>query len=361
MMSYKLLQIIWILTEVFFILSLLLLFIFFILKKIFDIKRGAHSKESISTKELHQKKYALLKTKQEIISYAKSIGELLINTEDPKKRIALKKYIQEIHLYPKIYSFYKKTNYNSFRLYFLSVIVPLSQEESRKLYYSILSDTETKDIPQFYIFATFGLALSSKNEDDLTSLYHIVSDLESKKNITQKLAQFFFTEAFKSMESSIYTSFLLHFTPEKPTTTLNALIYALQNVPINKQIEIKLLQWHEDFPNNAMLLISILRVLYTHKRKHPELILKHHNDHEDLIRIVCAKVGIDMLPKEKLGILTHYLCDKNIHVRKNFLIALAEHSITYDAIYHLVMQYYPKCLNAQQPCSSLEAYKKGII
>jgi len=359
--SYKLLHIIWILTEVFFILSILFLCLFFILKKIFDRKKNSLLKKTLSMEEIVKKEYLSLETDQEIITYAKSIGNILMDTTDFEKRMALKKHIQKINLYPKIYILYTHAYSHMMRLYFLSLIIPLAQAESNTLYHHILTDKKTKDISQFYTLAIFGLALSSTNTQDITSLYSIVEKLALEKNITQKLSQFFFTEAFKSVGEAVCILFFSSYSLKKITSTTNAMIYALQNIPSSETIENKLLLWHQEFPDNTMLLITILRVLYIHKSKHYSLILHHHTNHNNLIRIVCAKIGIDLLPREKLGILTHYLCDKNIHVRKNFLLSLAQHNISFKEIYRQTMKYYPNCFTKQQSCSSLEAYKKGLL
>ena len=206
-MSYKLLQIVWIITETFLILSLVLLALFFILKKMFDFQKSSFSKKTLPTEEICKKGHISFKKDQDFLIYAKSVGEILANTTDQKKRISLKEHIHKIHLYPKIYTLYTDTNIKMLRLYFLSLLVSLSQEESKELYHNILADEKTKDIPQFYTLAVLGLALSSNNKEDITSLYHVLLHLEQKKKISQKLSQFFFTQAFKSVDYSVCISF----------------------------------------------------------------------------------------------------------------------------------------------------------
>jgi hypothetical protein len=218
-----------------------------------------------------------------------------------------------------------------------------------------------KKMPEFMILALFGLALSTETKEHLKELYIILNQIDSQEYPTQKFSEFFLIQAFVSLDKREVLAFFEAFSPEKFTSVGYALIYALQALPASKEIHSVLVGIQEKYPSDHLLLISILRIGYAWKIHSEGLVLKYHQDKNDLVRIVCAKVGLETIPPSQYHLLTHYLYDQNPYVRKNFLIALSEQNISYTTVNKWIKSTYPGAIDEPLCQRSLSFYKKGIL
>jgi hypothetical protein len=359
--SYIILEIIWRITEIFFILSLFLLGFLFIVKKILDIKKKFIQRKQLQYMYHYLDKNIDFSNDVELISYSQVIGMRLLSTTEHAKREKIKVHIKELQLFEKLYKLYENTYMYRTKLYIFSSLVLFSDTQGRVLFHSVINNMKKrKEMPEFIVLALFGLALSTEKKEHLVELYEILEQIDEEEYPTQKFSEFFFIQAFISLEEGEIIHFLKEFRPKKLTFVSYGLVYALQPLPANLKIYHALLQLHNIYKDDSSLLVAIIRTQYTWKIKDDRLILKYYQHHHDLIRIVCAKIGLDIIDRSNFHLLSHYMCDENSYVRKNFLIALSEHNISQTTIMDWIKNTYPSCMEDPLLKRSLLLYKKGV-
>jgi hypothetical protein len=358
---YIILEIVWRATEIFFILSLLLLVLLFVVKKILDIKKKFIQKKQLQYMYHHLDNTIEFSSDVELISYSRVIGMRLLSTTEHDKREKIKGHIKELQLFDKLYILYQKAHMYRTKLYIFSSLVLFSDIQGRPLFHSIINNMKKrKKMPEFIILALFGLALSSERKEDLSELYSILEYIDEEEYPTQKFSEFFFIQAFISLEENEIIHFLNDFRPKKLMFVSYGLIYALQQIPVNSKIYHILLQLYDSYKDDPSLLVAILRLQYRWKIKDDRLILHYHQHHHDLVRIVCAKIGLDMIDMSSFHLLSHYICDQNLYVRKNFLISLSNHGISQSTMMAWIKNTYPACLEDPLLQKSLLLYEKGV-
>jgi len=360
-MSPVVLEVIWRITEIFFIFSLVLLVFLFVVKKILENK-----KKFIQEKQLQYMYHDInqpvdISNDVELIAYSQVVGMRLLSTTEHEKRNSIKEHIKALSLYDRLFELYQNTGMYRTKLYVFSSLVLLSDTKGRTLFFSVINNAhKRKEMPEFITLALFGLSLSTETKEHLAELYEILESIDKEEYPSQKFSEFFLIQAYLSLDKKEILNFFKTFEPQKLTSVCYALVYALQQLPGSLEMYHMLLAFYKRYKDDPLLLVAILRVQYYWKIKDESLILAYHQHNQDLVRIVCAKTGLDILERENYMFLSHYLCDANVYVRKNFLISAAEKQISKQTLIAWVKEYYPDCLNHPVFEKSLSIYEKGV-
>jgi len=360
-MSPIALEIIWRITELFFVLSLLFLVLLFVLKKVLDSKKSYIQKKQMQYMYHDINVLVDIVEDTELIAYSQVVGMRLLSTTEHQKREKIKQHIMTLGLFDRLLALYRDTGMYRTKLYIFSSLVLLADTKGRTLFLSVINNPhKRKEMPEFITLALFGLSLSTVTKEHLVELYEILERIDQEEYPSQKFAEFFFIQAYLSMQEEEILDFLSAFEPEKFSYVCYALLYALQPLPPNPEIFRILKRLHQKYQSDPLLLVAVLRVQYQWKLKDEGLILSYHQHSNDLVRILCAKIGLSLIPKEQYGVLSHYMCDQNAYVRKNYLIALSESNIPWEKLVLWVSTYYPLCLHDRLFEKSLLLYKKGV-
>jgi len=360
--SHLFLEIVWRVTEVFFLLSLLLLILLFIVKKHLDKKKNFIKEKQLQYIYHDINEEIALSSNAELIAYSQVISMRLLSATEHEKRESIKQHIQKLHLFERLSSLYRSSRMYRSKLYIFASLVLFSDVRGRVLYHSVINNAHKRtNMPEFMILALFGLALSTEKKEHLLELYAILEQMDGSEYPTQKFSEFFLIQAFVSLDERELLHFFEMFSPEKFTSVGYALIYALQSLPVSKEIHSVLLDIYGKYSFDALLLVSILRLEYAWKLKDERLVLANHQHENDLVRIVCAKVGLEIIDSSKYHLLTHYLYDENPYVRKNFLVALSSLNISYHTVTTWIEKTYPGSMDEALCKRSLLLYKKGIL
>ncbi len=361
--SSDMLKIVWIITEIFFIVSFIFLIILFIVHKII-YKRNLYFKNK-------EDKYASLdleievklSNEIEIIAYSHIIGLKLLNIRDKEKRKKIKDIIKKLNLYDKIFNIYTKKSTTQTRLYIFSILALLTEHKGRTFYIHMLDkkNKNNKDMIEFIRWIILALSISSKTHKDLEQLYKILQKLNNELFFTQKLYQFFLVESFYVIEDNELITFLNNFRPKEINHITTSVIYSLQSQKYSKDLYDSLMNIYQLYKKDTQMLVSILRTLDIWQCQEEDIIFKYHNSTNDLIRIVCAKVGLNMINESKFYILYHYLFDTNPYVRKNFLVALSKYQIPYYEIMYDIKKNYPQYITNDILRNSILQYKAGVL
>jgi len=355
------LEVIWRITEAFFLFSIVLLVLLFFIKKMLDNK-----KKYIQKKQLQYMYHDIdipidISSDVKLIAYCQVVGMRLLSTTEHLKREKIKHHIKSLKLFEKLLQLYQNTGIYRTKLYLFSSLVLLSDVQGRELFFSVLNNQhKRKEMPEFITLALFGLSLSTETEEHLAELYEILKDIDQEEYPSQKFSEFFLIQAYLSLDEDKILHFFETLHPEKFTSVGYALIYALQQLPANQEIYHTLLKLYRNYKDDHLLLVAVLRLQYHWKIADEQLLLSSYMHQNDLVRIVCAKIGLDILRKDKYILLSHYLCDLNSYVRKNFLMALTQKNVEQERLVLWIKEQYPTCLDNELFKNSLLIYKKGV-
>ncbi len=344
-------------SEIFFFTSIALLVVFFILKAFLDIKRKFLKKKSFQVKHREiQEELAHISPKN-LPKYANYLSSLS-DHQAYQKAIT---QIEATHLYDKLYALYDTKRLPLSRLALFHSLALLGDPKIRPLALSFTSDKEKrKKIPEFLTIELYALSLSSKNSVHIQELYFILETLDQEEYASQKFAEFFLVKAFISVEEEEILRFLAWMKQQEFNAVYFAAIYALSALPVNKRRHEALCELQHAHPRNRMLIVSFLRVSHRLGLKEPDIVLRHHNDTDDLLRIVCAKVALDMLEDSYYPLLSHYLYDPNPYVRKNFLLSLTKYHIKTETLMAWIEAHYPQHKEDSLTLKSIAQYQSGI-
>jgi len=346
-------DIVWKSTQVFFVLSLIIFVTFFIIKKILF-----YTNHTLSTKNIIYDNFHNIQpntaNKLDLLAYANSIGLRLLKSVNHNEAIALKESIHQTKLYTYIYKHYNTSHFSLEYLYYLNTIVLLQNEDARLLYHDILAK-EHHTIVEFNILALHGLALITSAPNDVLTLHHFLTKSYKNYWISQKLATYFFVISLKKLNNSEIVH-VLQRAPENSYITYG-LIYALRAIKPTQEMKEKLLQLQERNAQNDVLLIAILRTFYAWKTYVPELILSSYTHENELMRIVCSKIGLDLIGRNLSHKLLIYLVDDSQYVRNNFMDALQRHQYSKEKIISELKKYYPNFYKNQPLMQWLKYYR----
>lgn len=335
--SQLLIDIVWKSTQIFFILSFFIFFIFFIIKKILF-----YTNNSIQTKNIIYDNFQNIQpntaNRLDLLAYSNSMGVRLLKSQTSDKKNKLKEEILKKELYTSIVKHYNNSHFSIEYLYYLNTIVLLQDEESRLLYHKILSKGNY-DIAEFNILALHGLALIASTANDILTLHHYLTKSYENYWTSQKLATYFFIIALKNL-NTVETINTLGRIPANSYMTY-AFIYALKSIIPTQKMKEVLLHIQDENSQNDTLLITILRTFYAWKTYVPELILANYKHENVLMRVVCSKIGLDLVGKQSSYKLLIYLIDDSQHVRNNFMESLQRHQFKKEEIISDLKKYYP--------------------
>jgi hypothetical protein len=359
--SYIILEVVWLATETFFVFSLLLLGALLIIKTLFERKKNFIQEKQLEYMYHQLHTSVVLSTDIELIAYSKMIGMRLLSTRDIGKREEIKFHIEKLNLYDRLYTLYQKTKTYRNKLYLFSTLVLFADARIEDECQMLIKNKKLhKKMPEFRILSIFGIALSAQTKEDLYELYILLSQMDEEEYLTQKFSEFFFIQAYVSVKEEEIEGFLKIFKPEKFGFISYALIYALQSLPSSHKVYMELLNFHNNYTSDDALIVAILRVQSIWKIKNEDLLLKSHHNKNDLVRIVCAKVGAQILESSNYHLLSHYCCDENPFVRKNFLLTLSEWKISENTLVSWVEETYDTCTDDPLFHKSLKLYEKGV-
>jgi hypothetical protein len=356
--SLTLLDIVWYVTAVLFVISTFAFFSFFLVKKVLESKKSL-----LKTKQMKYAYYDIdrpvdLSKKVELVAYCRVLGMRLLTTTEEEKRVELKKHIVKMQLFEKLLKVYEKSNHYS-QLYLFSSLVLFADVKGRELFLSMFVNPKNDDIPEFKTLALFGLAISTKNKEHLMELYEILEKMDKEEFLTQKFSEFFLIQAYISLGEDKIADFLNTWKPKTFNSVCCALIYALQTLPSSPKIYQALLKLNKEY-NESLLLIATLRIQAHWKIKNSDLLLKNYNHINDVVRIVISRIALDIVKKEEYGLFSLYLYDENFYVRKNFLVSLAQVDIPLNVLRSWIVEYYPTSIENVLLEKSLTLYEKGI-
>lgn len=348
-------------SEIFFFTSIALLVVFFILKAFLDIKRKFLKKKSFQVEHSEIQEELAHISPQNLSKYAKVVGVYLSSLSDHQAYQKSITQIEATHLYDKLYVLYNTKRLLLSRLALFPSLALLEDPKIRPLALSFIYDKEKrKKIPEFLLMGLCALSLSSKNTVHIQELYFILEKLDQEEYTSQKFSEFFLTKAFTSVEEEEILHFLAWMKKQQFNAVYFAAIYALSALPVNKRRHEALCELKHAHPRNRMLIVSFLRVSHRLGLKEPDTVLRHHNDTNDLLRIVCAKVALDMLEDSYYPLLSHYLYDSNPYVRKNFLLSLTKHHIKTEMLMTWVETHYPQHKEDALALKSIALYQSGV-
>jgi len=329
-------EIIWIVTELFFIFSIILLLLLTLARHISSY-RVTHISKSVTTYQddiLYTDE--LPSQHREFVSFCYALGIRLSSSKTEIEKNTIKRYIKNKDILNRLYGMYNSSSLKTKKLYYLLLIVLLQGRKYKVLYRDILrkqdssnKDNYTFEQIEFSILSLYGLALVCRSSDDLRELYYHLDDMDNQKFISQKLSQFFFNIATQSMREQNIILFIYGIGSHKikSMTTLCAFIYSLRDYGTTEDMQIALLDLQERMSEEVSLLVAIIRVLYEWDSKPAMLVMRYFNHPNDIVRIVCSKIALDIVPLLSVHRLLVYLCDPNINVQKNFRESLAKHSV----------------------------------
>jgi len=362
--SYTIFNTLKIITYIFAILSVVFLLIFIFIKKYLDIKKK--KLETIEKKYAHgeiEKNPKNLDKKLILLGYSHAIGLKTLNTKDICKRDQLMKQIVQLQLYDRLYLEYTKAYTYESKLYLAFIMGLLGDPKGRDFYLELINNEKKELQYELSIWALLALAGSARKSSDIHLLQKTLDAFNKKAYVSQKLAQFFFVKAYLSVDQNNLINFLKTFQPEKFTLIPRAAIYALQEVPYTTELRAQLHYILKKNNGQTDLAIAILRVLHHWGCKEEVLIKQYVNSKNDLTRIVCAKIGMDMTknPDNEYTLFLPYLYDSNPYVRKNIFIAFAKHNIKKESILNIIKKTNPALLQKKHFCHSFEQYNTGVL
>lgn len=355
------LDIIWSITKIFFLLSILLLLFFLATKKLFDFKRIAIREKLFQFMFSSMDRNIHLKDTIEVIAYGEMIGQRLLSTTEYAQRHRIKLFIYDINLFNKFKILYEKTKFLHVKIYMFSRLILFSDTRVRVLCFDILNQSQKKIAPEFTILALFGLALCTEKKDDLEILHKILTTIDKEGFFMQKFSEFFFAYAYISLHENQILDFIETFEIKNLSYIDYALIYAFRSISSSEKIYYALLARHKKYPDDDFFTISLIQLQFAWNIQEKYLILKFHDSKNHLLRIACARVGLSVLDESNYSLLIHYLYDENVYVRKNFLLALSLLKIPLHTIQFWLQEKDSNYQDNVLLTQSLELYEKGVF
>jgi len=332
-------EIVWYLTIGFFFVSIVSLFVFFILKWIASqkfevVKRNVKYYQSI---QFFRKE--LPKNNKKKFSYIYELGRRMVLTDNSLERKQIEQYIEEKKIIPIIEKKYDRAILKLKKLYYLSLLVVLSRTRPEPRFDKILSD---KNISIEYItLALYGKAIRCKTSNDLFDIYKHLKNIYMNKYVDRRFVQFYFAIAIKDISHNEIIEFLdkaiddlIHI------PTIIAFIYALSQTTNHKSLQNTFIKIQRYYKQNVELTVAIMRLLVSWNVKSNSLILDNYESDNYIVRLTCAKFGFDLLHKTKYYKLVCYLYDPNSFVRNNFNQALHKYKFTTKEIFQMLTEKY---------------------
>lgn len=265
-----------------------------------------------------------------LLGYCRAIGWQIFHAQNVYKQRKLQRHAAQLQLYDRLYVQYHKTYIYESKLYLLFLMALLGDPKGKEFYLEILEKSQKYEL---LIWGLLALSLSVKKDSDIHILYYALETVNKKTPMSQKLIQFFLGKAYLSVDQKNLIHFLKAFQPKKFTLVARGAIYALKETTGTHQLQKQLLHILRNNKNEIHLVVAVLRVLHHWGYKEESLIKKYINSKHEIIRIVCAKIGMDMIKNpNSYTIFLPYLSDPNPYVRKNTLDAFKQHGIHINSI-----------------------------
>lgn len=188
---------------------------------------------------------------------------------------------------------------------------------------------------EFYMqeYALYGYASLA---EDAADLHQISRGLEMiyALGVSLKFCEFVYREALGNLSAAVLESFAAQ-AGSYDITILKSLVAAIgetRRSELEKGIRI-LYGYH---PQDDMFVATFIRAMHEMECASCSLIREHYLSPNTVVRIVIAKVGLDVCGSDAVEFLYLYWFDANYYVRKNLFAACLHHGITHERILEIV-------------------------
>ena len=325
-----LLTIVWVSTEIFFVLSILFLIIL-VIARIASSYRVTFTSDSVKEYQLGIKRgMEVPKKYKDFMAFCYALGMMLEGDIDSEDKVYLTEYIMKYNILERLTKSYDNAYLEPQKIYYLLLITFMRKESSRNIYRDILENMQkSKQKIEFKILALYGLASVCYKSEDMIEIYSYLKSIDSKKFTSQKMSQFFFTLALKNMSSEEITKFIYYMDCHdiENMIVFCAFLYAMPSIDVDETLVHSIKHLQHSIPDDTMLLVATIRSIYQSGGNIHDLILKYHDDSRDVLRIVCSKIAIDVMPLSCTYLFVPYLCDENNYVKENIIEAFIKHDL----------------------------------
>jgi len=331
----ELLDIVWIATQIFFVLSIFLLIVL-VIARVASSYRVSFISESLKEYQLGIKRgIEVPKGHKDFMTFSYALGMMLVGNMNSEDRVYLNNYITKHKILDRLTINYHNAYMEPQKIYYLLLISLMRREESKDIYRGVLENIKkVKQKIEFKILALYGLASVCYKLEDMLEIYDYLTRMDSKKFISQKMSQFFFTLALRNINLEEIMKFIRHKGSKDVENMMVfcAFLYALPSIDMNEKLVDAIKYLQQSMPDDTMLLVATIRSIYQGGGDIHDLILKYHDDSRDVLRIVCSKIAIDVMPLSYIYLFVPYLCDKNNYVKENIIEAFIKHNLKAEDI-----------------------------
>ncbi len=329
------LTVVWVSTEIFFVLSILFLIIL-VIARIASSYRVTFTSDSVKKYQLGIKSgMKVPKSHKSFMTFCYALGMMMEGDIDCEDKLYLTKYITKYNILERLTSNYKNSHIEPQKIYYLLLITLMRRDSSKGIYRDVLKNMKkAKQKIEFKILALYGLASVCYKSEDMVEIYDYLTGIDSKKFTSQKMSQFFFTLALKNMSSEEIVKFIYHMDCHdiENMIVFCAFLYAVPSIDVDETLVHSIKHLQHSMPDDTMLLVATIRSIHQSGGNIHDLILKYHDDSRDVLRIVCSKIAIDVMPLSCTYLFVPYLCDKNGYVKENIIEAFIKHNLKVDDI-----------------------------
>lgn len=189
-------------------------------------------------------------------------------------------------------------------------------------------------------YAIYGFAMLAEDREDFERMTTALQAAYGK-GISLKFSEFVYTQAFSGAARTEVAAYLLSVLRRDVSLAMvKSMVSAVGDLR-DATYEPQLAALYERYRSDDQFVVTYIRALHKLGAEACVMIKLYYLSTNPVVRITCAKTGLDLCTPAVLKWLYIYFFDENYHVRKNLLEACRRHGIVRSEIVEIVAEHVP--------------------
>jgi len=246
---------------------------------------------------------------------------------------------------------YLKSRMTLIRIFLFTKMLSLHSPRLKPFFEQMMKKRSSFDIMEY---AVYGFAEYAQTQEDLEKITKALLAAYDR-GISLKFSEFVYVQALKSMPYRELEAFLAEEWFRRVSMVMIRSIVAAMGDTKNEVYVPLLNKLYRLHRSDDSFVITYIRALHKIGASECDVIRKSYVSMNPVIRIVCAKTGLDLCKDTALEFLYIYFFDENYYVRRNIFEMCEKHGISRRQIMETVMRKAPWKINDAFFIDSLKA------